>query len=139
MPFVLDNSVLCGWFIASQTTPYTEAIAAMLAHDNALAPALLQLELANVLRTACKRGRMVAQDARIVVDQVGALPIEIDRETPGPAAILSLALRYDLSSYDAAYLELALRRQIPIATQDAALSEAAWAAGVGTVKPRVQE
>jgi len=69
-----------------------------------------------------------------VVDQIESLPIAIDRETPGPAAILSLALRYDLSSYDAAYLELALRRQLPIATQDAALSEAAWAAGVGVVR-----
>lgn len=135
MAFVLDNSVLCGWFIDNQATPYTEAIAAMLTHDSALAPALLQLELANVLRTACKRGRLVAQDARTVVDQIESLPIEIDRETPGAGAILSLALRYDLSSYDAAYLELALRKQLPIATQDAALSEAAWAAGVGTVKP----
>lgn len=134
MPFVIDNSVLCGWFIANQATAYTEAVAAMLANDHALAPALLQRELANVLRTACERGRLVAQDARTVVDQIECLPIEIDRQTPGPAAILSLALRYDLSSYDAAYLELALRRQMLIATQDAALSEAAWAAGVGTVR-----
>jgi predicted nucleic acid-binding protein len=47
---------------------------------------------------------------------------------------LSLALRYDLSSCDAAYLELALRLQMPIATRDDSLSEAAWAAGVGVIK-----
>jgi hypothetical protein len=52
----------------------------------------------------------------------------------GPAAILSLALRYDLTSYDAAYLELALRLQLPIATQDAALMEEARAVGVGVLK-----
>jgi len=48
--------------------------------------------------------------------------------------MLSLALRYDLTSYDAAYLELALRLQLPIVTQDAALTEAARAAGVGVLK-----
>ena len=58
----------------------------------------------------------------------------IDRDTLGPAAILSLALRYDLTSYDAAYLELALRLQLTIATRDAALMEAAKAAGVGMLK-----
>lgn len=58
----------------------------------------------------------------------------IDRGTPGPAAIFSLALRYDLTSYDAVYLELVLRLQLPIATQDGALAEAARAAGVGLFK-----
>ena len=62
------------------------------------------------------------------------MPIIVDRDTAGPAAILSLALRYDLTSYDAAYLELALRLRLPIATQDAALMGAARAAGVGVLK-----
>jgi predicted nucleic acid-binding protein len=47
--------------------------------------------------------------------------------------LLSLALRFQLTSYDAAYLELALRLQLPIATRDDALAEAAWAAGVGVL------
>lgn len=134
MPFVLDNSVVCGWFVGNQKTAYSDAVAARLMDDRAIAPALWQLEFANVLRTLCKRGGLNAQGAREVVDQVEALPIDIDRQTPGPAAILTLALRYDLSSYDAAYLELALRLQLPVATQDAALSEAAWAAGVGVLR-----
>lgn len=75
-----------------------------------------------------------AQGAHEVIEQVAALPIMVDRDTPGPAAILTLALRYDLTSYDAAYLELALHLQLPIATQDAALMEAARAAGVGLFK-----
>jgi len=134
MPFVVDNSVVSGWFIGNQATPYTEGVAALLLEDKAFAPALWHLELANVLRTACKRGTLIAQDARTIIENLAELPIEIDRDTPGPAAILSLALRYDLSSYDAAYLELALRLQRPIATRDDALAEAAWAAGVGVVK-----
>lgn len=134
MAFVVDNSVVCGWFIGNQVTDYTEAVASRLLDEQAHAPALWQLEFANVLRSACKRGALDAQEAHEVIEQIAALPIMVDRDTPGPAAILSLALRYDLTSYDAAYLELALRLQLPIATQDAALMEAARAAGVGLFK-----
>ena len=59
------------------------------------------------------------------------LPIVLDHDTPSAAAVFSLALRYDLTSYDATYLELALHLQLPIATQDTALIEAARASGVG--------
>ena len=134
MPFVIDNSVVCGWFLASQSTDYTEAIARRLLDDGAIAPGLWPLELANVLRTACKRGAMIASQAREVAEQIAALPIAVDAQPPTTQAILALALRYDLSSYDAAYLELALRLQLPIATQDTALAEAAMAAGVGAVR-----
>lgn len=134
MAFVVDNSVVCGWFMDNQATPYTEAIATRLLDERAHAPALWQLEFANVLRTACKRGVLDVQAAHEVIEQLAALSIMVDRETPGPSAILSLALRYDLTSYDAAYLELALRLQLPIATQDAALMEAARAAGVGVLR-----
>lgn len=135
MAFVLDNSVLCAWFIGSQATPYADAVAQRLETERAVAPALLQLEYTNVLRTACKRGRLLAQQARAVVDRIETLPIEFDVQAPAPASILSLALRFDLTTYDAVYLELALREQLPIATQDAALADAAWAAGVGVVRP----
>ena len=134
MPFVIDNSVVCGWFLASQSTDYTEAIALRLQDDSAIAPGLWPLELANVLRTACKRGAMIASQAREVAEQIAVLPIAVDAQSPATQAVLSLALRYDLTSYDAAYLELALRLQLPIATQDAALVEAAMAAGVGVVR-----
>ena len=134
MPFVIDKSVVCGWFLANQSTDYTEAIARRLLDDGAIAPGLWSLELANVLRIACKRGAMIASQAREVAEQIAALPIAVDAQPPTAQAILALALRYDLSSYDAAYLELALRLQLPIATQDTALAEAAMAAGVGMVR-----
>lgn len=134
MPFVLDNSVVAGWFLEDQATPYTDTIAARLEEDRAVVPALWQLEFANVLRTACKRNRIAAAQAQQVIEQICSLPIEIDRDTPGPAELLALALRYDLSSYDAAYLELALRLQLPIATKDAALRQAATAAGAGNIE-----
>lgn len=134
MRFVLDNSVVVGWFLEDQATPYADAVSVLLEQDQAVVPALWELEFANVLRTACRKQRLTADEAHQIIEQICALPILIDRETPGPAELLALALRYNLSSYDAAYLELALRLQIPIATKDEPLQAAARAAGVGVVR-----
>ena len=134
MPFILDNSVVTGWFLEDQATPYTEAIGALLEEDKAIVPALWQLEFANVLRTACRKQRLVASQAQQIIEQICGLPIEIDTGTPGPSELLALALRYNLSSYDAAYLELALRLQLPIATKDGPLAIASEAAGVGIIR-----
>lgn len=131
MPFVLDNSVVSGWFLEDQATPYTETIARRMEDDRAIVPPLWQLEFANVLRAACRKQRLVAAQAHAIIDQICGLPIEIDPVTPGPAELLTLALRHNLSSYDAAYLELALRLQIPVATKDGPLRDAAEASGVG--------
>jgi predicted nucleic acid-binding protein len=132
--FVLDNSVLCSWFLRNQASEYGDLVAGQLRQIDAHAPWLLQLEFTNVLRTACRRGSLSVAAAREIVDQIALLPIRIDASPPQPAALLSLALRFQLSSYDAAYLELALRLQLPIATRDADLAEAAWAAGVGVLE-----
>ena len=131
MPFVLDNSVVCGWLLEQQATDYSAAIARRLEQDRAVAPPLLRLEIVNVLRTACKRQVMIASQAQEMLAQLSRLPIEFNASVPEPGLLLALALRHDLTSYDAAYLELALRLQLPIATQDAALAEAARIAGVG--------
>lgn len=131
MPFVLDNSVVCGWILGNQVTPYTQAIARRLMDSRAVAPALLRLEYTNVLRTACKRGTMNAQQAQQTISLLAELPLDIDTEPPDSAQLLTLALRHDLSSYDAAYLDVALRYQLPIATQDEALARAARSTGVG--------
>ena len=134
MRFVLDNSVVVGWFLEDQATPYTDVVSVLLEQDQAVVPALWELEFANVLRTACRKERLTADEAHQIIEPICALPILIDRETPGPAELLALALRYNLSSYDAAYLELALRLQIRIATKDEPLRAAAEAAGVGVVR-----
>lgn len=106
-------------------------MAQRLRDDRAHVPAVWELEFTNVLRTACVRQRLDAQRAQAVVVQIGALPISVDRHPVARSEMLALALRFGLSSYDAAYLELALRLQCPIATQDEAMRQAALACGVG--------
>ena len=133
MAFILDNSVTIGWFLESQASPYTEAVAARLNDETAHVPSLWELELTNVLRTACLRQRMTADHAQAVIANLGALPIEVDRTPVRRGELLALSLRFGLSAYDAAYLELSLRMQLPIATRDGPLHDAAVASGVGVV------
>lgn len=133
--FVIDNSIVCGWLLENQATAYSQKIATtMQGVARALAPALLKLEYCNVLRTACKRQLLVATQAHERLELLAELPIDFDLSAPKPELVFDLALRFDLSSYDAAYLDLALRHALPIATQDAALARAAIAAGVGVFK-----
>lgn len=131
--FVLDNSVVSGWLIENQSSAYADAVAERLKTSRAIAPPLLRLEVTNVLRTACKRQRLIAAQAHEMLMALAALPIDIDVTAPNPAQILDLALRHDLTAYDAVYLDLALRRALPVATRDLALADAARAAGVGVV------
>ena len=78
MPFVLDNSVVTGWYSPDQANAFTQAIATMLETDRAIVPALRQLEFANVLKTACNRGKLSSDAAREIADTIDALPIELD-------------------------------------------------------------
>jgi predicted nucleic acid-binding protein len=133
MPFVLDNSVVSGWYLEDQADDYTAAVGRRLREDRAHVPAIWELEFGNVLRSACIRRRMSATLAQQVIAQIGALPIEVDRHQVRCSETLALSLRFGLSTYDAAYLELALRLQIPLATRDEAMKAAALASGVGWV------
>lgn len=132
-PFVLDNSVVSGWLLESQATAYSDAVAERLRSSRAVAPPLLRLEYTNVLRTACKRQKLIAVQAYELLSLLDSLPIDIDATVPAAAQVMDLALRHDLTAYDAMYLDLALRRGLPIATQDEALASAARASGVGVV------
>jgi len=125
--------VVSGWLTENQSSAYAEAVAERLKTSRAIAPPLLRLEVTNVLRTACKRQRLIAAQAHEMLTALAALPIDIDVTAPNPAQILDLALRHDLTAYDAMYLDLALRRALPVATRDLALADAARAAGVGVV------
>ena len=133
--FVIDNSVVSGWLLKNQATAYSDAVATLLQTRRAVAPPLLRVEYTNVLRTACKRQRLSAEQAYEMLAMLGELPIDLDSSVSTGPKLLDLALRHDLTAYDATYLDVALRRGAPIATQDAALANAARAAGLGVVKP----
>lgn len=135
MPFVIDASASVGWCIANQATDYSEAVIAALGIGCAFAPPLWRLEMVNALRTACRRKVLDSRGAQQFIATMEDLPINIDNTPQQSSELFSLALRHDLSAYDAAYLDLALRLQLPLATRDEALIEAAWAAGVGVWQP----
>jgi predicted nucleic acid-binding protein len=136
MPFVLDTSVALAWCFADETTPYTDRVLGMFASDQALTPAIWPLELANALLTAERRQRVQLPDVVRFIELVQALPIVVDQLDLSRAlsTVLPLARAQQLTSYDAAYLELAMREGAPLATQDARLSAAATRAGVALVQ-----
>lgn len=134
MPFVVDNSVVSGWYLAKQATAYTDTVLDLLRNETAHVPPVWELELANVARTAAARGVLTDDSARLAVSFILGLPVSVDRTIVPPERILSLAMAYDLSAYDASYLELAIRLKLPIATKDGKLRGAAEKSGVGLVK-----
>ncbi len=132
MPFVLDCSVAMAWVFPDEATATTDALRDKLLTDMAVVPALWPIEVGNVLLVATRRGRIRRGDWKRLHGNLDALPIEIDRETPDRVwqAILPLAWEHKLSAYDAAYLELAVRLRLPLATLDKALHAACRAAKV---------
>ena len=135
MSFVLDNSVALAWCFKDERTPLSIALLDRVTQEEAVVPQLWPLEALNVLLVAERRGR-IDRDLRLrLIDFLTALPITIDAETAertwGPTARLAEAHR--LTAYDAAYLELAQRLRLPLATQDADLIAAARATGVALV------
>lgn len=130
--FVIDNSVVMSWFFSDEASDYTRRVLESLADNAAFVPSIWPLEVANVLLSGQRRSRCTEAEAARFVTLLEALPIHIDGRTPDKALheILQLGREHGLSSYDAAYLELAMREGIPLATQDKALLRAAGAAGV---------
>ena len=101
----------------------------------ALVPMLWPLEVANVLLMAERRHRIVSAERSQALGWFAALPIEIDYEAAHPAwaDLPALAVQHRLTAYDAAYLELARRRGLPLATLDQELAAAARAEGLGVL------
>lgn len=132
MSFVLDNSVALTWCFEDERTPATTALLEQVGEAGALAPMLWPLEALNGLLVAERRGRLDAHRRRLLVGFLSALPIRLDDETASRVwtATARLAERFALSSYDAAYLELAQRRRLPLASLDQDLRTAAAALGV---------
>lgn len=136
MPFVLDNSVMMAWFFEDEDAPYADRILGLLDGDAAVVPAIWPFEVANATLTAERRGRLLAADTLRLVELASGLPITVESMPLYHAlgAVLDVGRSQRLTSYDAAYLELAMRRGLPLATLDERLATAAKEAGVGLVE-----
>jgi predicted nucleic acid-binding protein len=135
--FVLDASATLAWCFEDEGTVPAASVLERLRHQEALVPSLWLLELANGLVVAERRGRVTRAESARFLGLVGELPIRIDQTSTLNLAssVMELAREYELSAYDAAYLELALRLGQPLATLDERLRSAADRAGVGDVAP----
>ena len=135
--FVVDNSVVVAWCFADQANAYTDAVLDSLARRKAVVPAIWPLELGNVLTVAERKGRLDEAGIARFVELVSRLPLEVEAESPARmlGEVLALAREYHLSTYDASYLDQAMRLGLPLATRDAALLKGAKQAGTQIYKP----
>lgn len=124
---VLDCSVVLAWCFEDESSRYADRVLAHLETGEAHVPTIWPLEVANALLVAERRKRLAEADAGRFVSLLEGLPIAVDSDTPNQAfgPTMRLARSAGLSAYDAAYLELAMRRGLPIATLDAKLKKAA--------------
>jgi predicted nucleic acid-binding protein len=127
---VVDASVSAAWFLPDEANPATEAVLHATATLDVWVPALWLLEIGNLLLRAQRRKRITADKRRELAQAASALRIKVDREPVAITTLDDIAASHGLSAYDAAYLELALRRGLPLATQDDALIAAMAKAGV---------
>jgi predicted nucleic acid-binding protein len=135
--FVLDNSVVMAWCFEDEISKYAESVLGKMPDLQALAPSIWPLELVNVLCAARRKKRLTKTESSRFLHLVKSLPIQVEPLTPEHVfgAIYDLAAGTNLSSYDATYLDLAIREAIPIATLDESLRRAARRHHVPLFKP----
>lgn len=135
MNFVLDNSVVMRWYFgdgSASDLEYASRVLDSMASAEVLVPGVWGLEVANVLARAEAKGLTTEARTETFIGMLNRMEISTDSATSVQAlsGILQLARRYNLSSYDASYLELAMREDLPLATLDDDLRRAAQRAGV---------
>jgi predicted nucleic acid-binding protein len=126
---VVDCSIAMTWIFHNEATPHT---AKRLNQEVALVPDWWFLELTNVLVLAERKGRIMPVDTAKFLAELSKLDIEVDTDSAQRAFdhLLPLCRLHQLTSYDAVYLDLAIRRQLPLASLDEPLRKAAKKMGV---------
>lgn len=135
--FVLDNTVTMAWCFPDETSDYSDGVLNLLAADGAaVVPVLWPYEVANVLLLAVRKTRIPRAKAAEFVEELESFRITVD-DGLGYAfnRVIDLGEQYRLTAYDAAYLELAIRKELPLASLDQDLTRAALASGVKLIKP----
>lgn len=138
---VVDASIVIAWASPDENDGFADEVMRHALSHGAMVPNLWPLEVSNILVINERRGRITAGEARGIMDDLKELPFTVDLETAARAMneIADLAREQKLSVYDAAYLELARRRSMPLATLDKNLRKAAKAIGlpqVPSARPR---
>ena len=130
---VVDSSAALSWCFEDEASPESDLLFERVRDRGAVVPGLWHLEIANVLLQTERRGRIATGDVATRLELIAQLPITTDNETTARAwrEILALARAETLTTYDATYLELAIRRGLPLLTKDEALIGAAKRCGVG--------
>jgi predicted nucleic acid-binding protein len=133
---VVDASLVLNWVLHDEQSPQSDRLFDLVAREGGIVPSLWRLEIANALQVAMRRNRIDQAYRETTIQTLQRLPIEIDQETDAHAWTTTLRLsdRHRIAVYDAAYLDLALRRGLPLATRDQDLVRAARESGV-TVLP----
>lgn len=140
--FVLDCSVAISWCMPDETNDRAEAILDLIAEGSeAVVPSIWWLEIVNVLLVAERRRRVTQDNADEALARLRTLSLIIDINTAQESidSTLELARRYNLAAYDAAYLKLAMREELLLATIDNRLAEAARRCGVFLEVPAVED
>jgi predicted nucleic acid-binding protein len=130
MPMVIDTSLTMAWCFEDEATDDADGVLDRLLEDEAIVPPLWQFEVTNVLLVAERRSRITEAQTTRFLDLLSQLPIRIDASLTDLTALLSAGRRHGLSAYDAAYLVLAERLGVPLATLDERLAAAGRSAGV---------
>ena len=134
MPFVVDCSVAVAWYVEDESNRYTERVLARLMEEGAVVPCLWRAEFANAILMAERRRRVSATKRGEILKHIERLPIGLDANPVDVSRLGSLAKEQGLTAYDAAYLELANRLNLPLASQDNDLKQAATRLGVALVE-----
>lgn len=129
-PLVIDCSAAVPWFLEDESTPWSEALLDALPRHALHVPALWHLEFPNVLLTAQRRKRIVAKDRKAILLRASRLPLITDNRVVPLGEMAELAESHGITTYDAAYLELAQRLRCPLATEDKNLAKAAASVGL---------
>ncbi|MBW2237739.1 MAG: type II toxin-antitoxin system VapC family toxin [Deltaproteobacteria bacterium] len=125
--FVIDNSVVMTWCFKDETSQYADLVLDRLEVSDGFVPSIWPLEVCNVLLVAERKNRIGEADSARFIALLSELPIIVEQEPPERMIkeIFALARKHKLSSYDASYLDLAMRKGLPIATLDKNLIAAA--------------
>lgn len=138
MSFVLDSSAAIAWLLREAEHDQADALIRGLGDSAAVAPALIFLEMVNALLTAERQKRIDHAECEALIGLAARMPLQtVEFGSSVLAPLGSLCLEHRLTTYDAAYLLLALREGLPLATLDRRLALAARARGVALAIPIV--